>query len=88
MGFLAVALGILGLGYIDFGATAASGPGGPLTPDRAGGGTILRGFLAGPDVDPTREMVSLMAGPRGFAARLKAIQTTDTLLGEIINLRA
>lgn len=80
--------GLAGLGHNDYGATTASGPGSTVTPGTAGAGTILQGVLEGPDVDPTREMVSLMVGQRGFEANLKAIQTADAMLGEIINLRA
>jgi flagellar basal-body rod protein FlgG len=80
--------GLASLGHNDFGATTASGPGSTVIPGTAGAGTILQGFLEGSNVDPAREMVSLILGQRGFEANLKTIQTADSLLGEIINLRA
>jgi len=80
--------GLAGLGFNDYGPTTASGPGSTVAPGTAGAGTILQGVLEGPDVDPVREMISLMVGQRGFEANLKTIQTADTMLGEIINLRA
>ncbi len=68
--------------------TAASGPATTAAPGTAGAGSIHQGFLEGAEVDPAREMMNLILGQRGFEANLKTIQTADTLVGEVINLRA
>jgi len=80
--------GLASLGHNDFAATTASGFGSTVTPGTGGAGTILQGYLEGSNVDPAREMISLIQGQRGFEANLKTIQTADTMLGALVNVRA
>ncbi|MEW6387073.1 MAG: flagellar hook-basal body complex protein [Thermodesulfobacteriota bacterium] len=80
--------GLISIGQNDYLPSAASGEPQAVTPGTEGVGTVIQGALEGAQVDPAREMVNLMLGQRGFEASLKVIQTTDTLLGELVDVRA
>lgn len=80
--------GLISIGQNDYLPSAASGEPQAVTPGTGGVGTLIQGALEGAQVDPAREMVNLMLGQRGFEASLKVIQTTDTLLGELVDVRA
>ena len=80
--------GLESLGQNDFQATEASGPPREFTPGSGGAGTLTQGVLEAANVDPAREMVNLMLGQRGFQASIKVLQTTDEMLGSVLDLRA
>jgi len=80
--------GLSSLGQNDYQPSAASGDPQAVTPGTGGAGTVIQGALEGAQVDPAREMVNLMLGQRGFEASLKVIQTSDALLGELVDVRA
>jgi flagellar basal-body rod protein FlgG len=68
-------------------ATDASGPPIDSKPGDAGGGTILQGFLEGSNVDPVKELVTLIKTQRSFELNSQSIQTADQALQTIGNLR-
>lgn len=67
--------------------TAASGP--PITgvPGEGNFGTILQSFVEGSNVDPVKELVSLIKTQRAFEMNSKTIQAADQTLEVIANLR-
>ena len=67
--------------------TDASGP--PLLsfPGDQGSGQILQGFLEGSNVDPVKELVTLIKTQRAFELNSQSIQTADQALQTIGNLR-
>ncbi|HEY7116607.1 MAG TPA: flagellar basal-body rod protein FlgG [Tepidisphaeraceae bacterium] len=67
--------------------TEASGP--PITgkPGENGTGQILQGFLESSNVDPVKELVTLIKTQRAFELNSQSIQTADQALQTIGNLR-
>lgn len=67
--------------------TAASGQ--PITsnPGVDGAGKILQGFLESSNVDPVKELVTLIKTQRSFELNSQSIQTADQALQTIANLR-
>ena len=67
--------------------TEASGP--PLegNPGEDGAGLVRQGFLEGSNVDPVRELVTLIKTQRNFELNSQSIQTADQALQTIGNLR-
>ena len=67
--------------------TPASGP--PLESEPAvdGTGLVRQGFLEGSNVDPVKELVSLIKTQRNFELNSQSIQTADQALQTIGNLR-
>jgi flagellar basal-body rod protein FlgG len=80
--------GLEGLGENDFQVTAASASPLESSAGSGGAGAITQGALEGSNVDPATEMVSLILGQRGFQASIKALKTTDEMLGSVLDLRA
>jgi flagellar basal-body rod protein FlgG len=68
-------------------ATAASGPGIDGVPRTDGAGSIKQGFLEGSNVDPVKELVTLIKTQRNFELNSQSIQTADQALQTIGNLR-
>jgi flagellar hook protein FlgE len=68
---------------------ATPGSGSPITGEagRNGIGSILSGSLEKSNVDLTIELVGLISAQRNFQANAKAMETDNTLLQTIINLR-
>jgi flagellar basal-body rod protein FlgG len=67
--------------------TEASGPPLESNPGENGTGTILQGFLEGSNVDPVKELVTLIKTQRAFELNSQSIQTADQALQTIGNLR-
>jgi flagellar basal-body rod protein FlgG len=68
-------------------ATDASGAAVDGPPRQNGAGTILQGFLEGSNVDPVKELVTLIKTQRSFELNSQSIQTADQALQTIGNLR-
>jgi len=67
--------------------TDASGPAVEYKPGEQGVGTFLQGFLEGSNVDPVKELVTLIKTQRSFELNSQSIQTADQALQTIANLR-
>jgi len=67
--------------------TDSSGP--PLTgkPGDNATGSVLQGYLEGSNVDPVKELVTLIKTQRAFELNSQSIQTADQALQTIGNLR-
>ena len=63
--------------------------GGPIesNPGEDGAGQILQGFLESSNVDPVKELVTLIKTQRAFELNSQSIQTADQALQTIGNLR-
>ena len=81
----AVGLNILG-GSIYL-PTDSSGPANTGKPGDNATGTILQGYLEGSNVDPVKELVTLIKTQRSFELNSQSIQTADQALQTIGNLR-
>ncbi len=75
------------LGGSIYTATDASGPALDSNPGENGSGTILQGFLEASNVDPVKELVTLIKTQRAFELNSQSIQTADQALQTIGNLR-
>jgi flagellar basal-body rod protein FlgG len=78
-------LNILGGGI--YTETEASGKPIDNTPGVKGAGTVLQNFLEGSNVDPVKELVTLIKTQRSFELNSQTIQTADQALQTIGNLR-
>jgi flagellar basal-body rod protein FlgG len=67
--------------------TDASGPPIDSKPGENGAGNILGGFLESSNVDPVKELVTLIKTQRSFELNSQSIQTADQALQTIGNLR-
>lgn len=67
--------------------TDASGKAVDTKPGEGGTGTILQGFLEGSNVDPVKELVTLIKTQRSFELNSQSIQTADQALQTIGRLR-
>lgn len=67
--------------------TQASGPAVTGNPGQNGTGSIRSGFLEGSNVDPVKELVTLIKTQRAFELNSQSIQTADQALQTIANLR-
>jgi flagellar basal-body rod protein FlgG len=67
--------------------TEASGPAMESNPGEDGAGEILQGHLEGSNVDPVKELVTLIKTQRAFELNSQSIQTADQALQTIGNLR-
>lgn len=81
------AAGLKPLGGNIFVETAASGPPIAGTPGEGNFGTIMQGYLEGSNVDPVKELVSLIKTQRAFEMNSQTIQAADETLQVIGNLR-
>jgi flagellar basal-body rod protein FlgG len=68
-------------------ATEASGPPLESNPGEDGAGELLQGHLEGSNVDPVKELVTLIKTQRAFELNSQSIQTADQALQTIGNLR-
>ena len=68
-------------------ATEASGRPVENTPGNGGTGQLLQGFLEASNVDPVKELVTLIKTQRAFELNSQSIQTADQALQTIGNLR-
>ncbi len=75
------------LGGSIYTVTDASGPARDSTPGADGAGTLLQGFLEASNVDPVKELVTLIKTQRAFELNSQSIQTADQALQTIGNLR-
>jgi flagellar basal-body rod protein FlgG len=75
------------LGGSIFTPTEASGPAVVAAPGLDGTGQILSGFLESSNVDPVKELVTLIKTQRSFELNSQSIQTADQALQVIGNLR-
>jgi flagellar basal-body rod protein FlgG len=75
------------LGGSVYTATQASGP--PITtaPEQQGAGQLLSGFLEASNVDPVKELVTLIQTQRAFELNSQSIQTADQVLQTVGNLK-
>ena len=67
--------------------TDSSGPANLGNPGDNGTGSLLQGFLEGSNVDPVKELVTLIKTQRSFELNSQSIQTADQALQTIDNLR-
>ena len=67
--------------------TDASGPPVDNKPGEGGTGQLLQGFLEASNVDPVKELVTLIKTQRAFELNSQSIQTADQSLQTIGNLR-
>ena len=67
--------------------TDASGPPLQSKPGENGAGQALQGFLESSNVDPVKELVTLIKTQRAFELNSQSIQTADQALQTIGNLR-
>jgi len=67
--------------------TDASGPPIESKPGENGSGQIYQGFLEASNVDPVKELVTLIKTQRAFELNSQSIQTADQALQTIGNLR-
>ncbi len=67
--------------------TEASGPPIEGVPGEGNLGTILQGFVESSNVDPVRELISLIKTQRAFEMNSQTIQAADEVLQVIGNLR-
>jgi flagellar basal-body rod protein FlgG len=67
--------------------TPASGDPLTSTPGQDGAGIVLQGFLESSNVDPVKELVTLIKTQRSFELNSQSIQTADQALQTIGNLR-
>jgi flagellar basal-body rod protein FlgG len=67
--------------------TESSGPPIQTTPGEDGTGTLLQKFQEGSNVDPVKELVTLIKTQRAFELNSQSIQTADQALQTIGNLR-
>jgi flagellar basal-body rod protein FlgG len=67
--------------------TDASGAPVEANPGEDGAGKTLQGFLEGSNVDPVKELVTLIKTQRAFELNSQSIQTADQALQTIGNLR-
>ncbi len=67
--------------------TAASGPAIAAVPGENGAGAIQQGFLESSNVDPVKELVTLIKTQRSFELNSQSIQTADQALQTIANLK-
>lgn len=67
--------------------TEASGESTENVPGEGGSGQLLQGFLEASNVDPVKELVTLIKTQRAFELNSQSIQTADQALQTIGNLR-
>jgi flagellar basal-body rod protein FlgG len=67
--------------------TVASGPAITGTPGEGQFGTILQGFVESSNVDPVKELVSLIKSQRAFELNSQTIQAADQIMQVVGNLR-
>lgn len=79
--------GLKQLGGSIYTETEASGTPMENPPGTNGAGTLKQGFLEGSNVDPVKELVSLIKTQRAFELNSQSIQTADQALQTIGNLR-
>jgi flagellar basal-body rod protein FlgG len=70
-----------------FTATSSSGPGVDSVPGENGTGQLVQNFLEASNVDPVKELVTLIKTQRAFELNSQSIQTADQALQTIGNLR-
>ncbi len=75
------------LGQSLYTETDASGQSLEANPGEEGSGQILQGFLEASNVDPVKELVTLIKTQRAFELNSQSIQTADQALQTIGNLR-
>ena len=80
-------LGLHMLGGGIFTETDSSGKPLTTTPGKDGTGFLLQGFLESSNVDPVKELVTLIKTQRAFELNSQSIQTADQALQTIGNLR-
>ena len=68
-------------------ATESSGKAIDTKPGSNGSGTLQQNYLEGSNVDPVKELVTLIKTPRAFELNSQSIQTADQALQTIGNLR-
>ncbi len=79
--------GLSNVGGNVFIATDASGPVIEGDPGTATFGTLLQGHLEQANVDPVRELVSLIKSQRAFEMNSQTIQAADEVMQVVANLR-
>ena len=67
--------------------TDSSGQAIQSKPGESGAGQVLQGFLEASNVDPVKELVTLIKTQRAFELNSQSIQTADQALQTIANLR-
>jgi len=79
--------GLRSLGGNLYQQTEASGQAEIGTPDQSGYGSIEQGYLEMSNVNVVQEMVNMIVAQRAYEINSKAIQTSDSMLGIINQLK-
>jgi flagellar basal-body rod protein FlgG len=79
--------GLISIGRNFFSASESSGQAQVGQPGAEGRGQIMTGVLEGSNVDLAEEMTKLIEAQRAYQLSIKALQTTDEMLGLANNLR-
>lgn len=79
--------GLQAIGSNIYVESEASGPPVTAVPGEGGAGTLVQEFLETSNVDPVRELVSLIKAQRAFELNSQSIQTADETLQVVGNLR-
>ncbi len=79
--------GLKNLGGSLYQQTESSGAPVITNPIADGAGKILQGYLEGSNVDPVKELVTLIKTQRSFELNSQSIQTADQALQTVANLR-
>ena len=67
--------------------TEASGAPAPGAPDANGYGTLLQGFVENSNVDPVKEITSMISAQRAYELNSKVIETSDQMMQSANNVR-
>lgn len=67
--------------------TPASGPATVGAPQSTGYGSVLQGFLETSNVNAVEEITNLISAQRAYEMNSKVIQTADSMMGTISNVR-
>ena len=67
--------------------TDASGAATLGTPDSAGYGTLLQGFVEDSNVDPVKEITNMITAQRAYELNSKVIETSDQMMQTSNNVR-
>ncbi|MBN2397413.1 MAG: flagellar basal-body rod protein FlgG [Deltaproteobacteria bacterium] len=79
--------GLTSLGRNLYGTTDASGDATTGNPGEAGFGTVSQNFLEMSNVNVVDEMVKMIVGQRAYEINSKAIQTADSMMQMVNNLK-
>jgi len=80
--------GLESVGHNLLKVTEASGEAFLGVPGIDGLGTIQQGYLEGSNVHIVEEMINMIMAQRAYEMNAKVIKTSDTIMGELVNLKS